>query len=236
MHIDFHTDSISTTAPQRKGHGVEADLWGSGRREGVLVFARRQQGCWQWLWLLWCVCVCACVSRWFMGSPDRVVVVVLLLFLLVLYHLWSFPPSLQVSKVGWPDLHLGELYWVLMAFPVEPVHALERRWTNGVSKNRSCYRLIQQAHIYWTLQETPTYVQCLHFWPGQSHSCCGPLMRSNLFLRKILWCLNPWSTMAGILTSSLNYEITGTLVKLPRTQWKIIRIFSRVNGSPPKTL
>lgn len=45
--------------------------------------------------------------------------------------LGSFPPSLQVSEVGGPQLHFSKLDRVLVAFPVEPVHTLDR--TNAVN-------------------------------------------------------------------------------------------------------
>lgn len=45
--------------------------------------------------------------------------------------LGSFPPSLQVSEVGGPQLHFSKLDRVLVAFPVEPVHTLDR--TNALN-------------------------------------------------------------------------------------------------------
>lgn len=45
-------------------------------------------------------------------------------FSLMVGDLGAFPSSLQVSKVGWPQLHLSKLNWMLMTFPVEPVHTL----------------------------------------------------------------------------------------------------------------
>lgn len=72
MHIDFHTGSISTTVSWSWGWSVSE--WEEGRCVG---FVWRQQGSWQWLWLLQGVWVWE--SKWFMGSPDRVVSVLLLL-------------------------------------------------------------------------------------------------------------------------------------------------------------
>lgn len=66
------------------------------------------------------------MSRWMVGVQAEVTAALWLRFLAVAADLGSFPSSLQVPKVGWPQLHLSKLNGVLVAFPVEPVHTLER--------------------------------------------------------------------------------------------------------------
>lgn len=74
-------------------------------------------------------CVDVEVDGW---SPGRANSGAVARFSALAGDLGSFPSSLQVSKVGWPQLHLSKLNGVLVTFPVEPVHPLER--TNTVNE------------------------------------------------------------------------------------------------------